>query len=81
MSSKVSIAGVDTAKLPKLNNNDMLELMKKIKRGDQRARDYFVVANLRLVLSVVHRFGARGDKADDMFKNMRINVNVDVETV
>ncbi len=68
MSSKVSIAGVDTAKLPKLNNNDMLELMKKIKRGDQRARDYFVVANLRLVLSVVHRFGARGDKADDMFQ-------------
>ncbi len=68
MSSKVCIAGVDTAKLPKLTNADMIELMKKIKKGDTQAREYFVVANLRLVLSVVHRFGAKGDKADDMFQ-------------
>ena len=66
--SKVSISGVDTNKLPKLSNNDMLELMKKIKAGDDKARDYFVVANLRLVLSVVHRFGSKGEKADDMFQ-------------
>lgn len=68
MSSRVSISGVDTSKLPKLTNSDMLELMKKVKSGDPHARDYFVVANLRLVLSVVHRFGVRGDKADDMFQ-------------
>lgn len=68
MSSKVLIAGVDTSKLPKLKNNDMTELMKKVKSGDEYARDCFVVANLRLVLSVVHRFGARGDRADDMFQ-------------
>ena len=68
MSSKVSIAGVDTTKLPKLKSSDMIELMEKIKRGDQRAREYFIVANLRLVLSVVHRFGSKGDRADDMFQ-------------
>ncbi len=68
MSSRVCIAGVDTTKLPKLTNADMVELMKKIKKGDEKAREYFVVANLRLVLSVVHRFGARGDRADDMFQ-------------
>lgn len=68
MSSKVCICGVDTAKLPKLKNSDMIELMKRIKNGDEKAREYFVVANLRLVLSVVHRFGGRGDKADDMFQ-------------
>lgn len=68
MSSKVSIAGVDTTKLPKLTNDDLLELMRKVKAGDSRARDYFVVANLRLVLSVVHRFGSKGDRADDMFQ-------------
>ena len=68
MSSKVSIAGVDTTKLPKLKSSDMLDLMEKIKRGDQRAREYFIVANLRLVLSVVHRFGSKGDRADDMFQ-------------
>ncbi len=68
MSSKVIIAGVDTSKLPKLKSADMVELMKKVKSGDSQARDYFVVANLRLVLSVVHRFGAKGDRADDMFQ-------------
>ena len=68
MSSRVCIAGVDTTKLPKLTNADMVDLMKKIKLGDERAREYFVIANLRLVLSVVHRFGARGDRADDMFQ-------------
>ena len=68
MSSKVCICGVDTSLLPKLKNSDMVELMERIKKGDRKARDYFVVANLRLVLSVVHRFGGRGDKADDMFQ-------------
>lgn len=68
MSSRVVIAGVDTAKLPKLSNNDMVELMQRLKKGDQQAKEFFVVANLRLVLSVVHRFGARGDRADDMFQ-------------
>lgn len=68
MASRVNISGVDTAKLPKLTAQDMEELMIKIKSGDEWAREKFVVANLRLVLSVVHRFGARGDKADDMFQ-------------
>lgn len=68
MASKVAIAGVDTSSLPKLSSKDMEELMKKVKAGDERARQHFVVANLRLVLSVVHRFGGRGDKADDMFQ-------------
>lgn len=68
MASKVCIAGVDTSRLPKLTSKDMDELMKKVKEGDARARSHFVVANLRLVLSVVHRFGGKGDKADDMFQ-------------
>ena len=68
MSSRVSIAGVDTSKLPKLNNDDLEKLMTKLKNGDKKAREYFVVANLRLVLSVVHRFGAKGERADDMFQ-------------
>lgn len=68
MASKVCIAGVDTAKLPKLSSDDMAELMMRLKNGDQMARERFVVANLRLVLSVVHRFGARGDRMDDMFQ-------------
>ena len=45
-----------------------MALIKKVKNGDAHAREQFVVANLRLVLSVVHRFNAKGDRADDMFQ-------------
>ncbi|MBQ8844630.1 MAG: RNA polymerase sporulation sigma factor SigG [Clostridia bacterium] len=68
MANKVFIAGINTSELPKLKNADIVELMKKVKAGDEFARDQFVVANLRLVLSVVQRFGGKGDKADDMFQ-------------
>lgn len=68
MSSRVFIAGVDTTKLPKLSGKDMVELMNEVKKGNEKARERFVVANLRLVLSVVHRFGGKGDRADDMFQ-------------
>ncbi len=68
MANKVKICGVDTSTLPKLKNADLVELMQKVKSGDEYARDQFVVANMRLVLSVVQRFGGKKDKADDMFQ-------------
>ena len=68
MANRVCVCGVDTSKLPKLKNAEMVELMKRIKTGDELARDEFVVANLRLVLSVVQRFYGRRDKSDDMFQ-------------
>lgn len=68
MSNKVMISGVNTATLPKLKNAEIMELLKEAKTGDFFARDKFVVANLRLVLSVVQRFGGHSDKADDMFQ-------------
>ena len=68
MANKVIIAGINTATLPKLTNKDIEDLMKRVKKGDEFAKDAFVVANLRLVLSVVQRFGGKGDKADDMFQ-------------
>ncbi len=68
MSNRVVISGVNTASLPKLKNDEILELLKAVKKGDEFARDKFVVANLRLVLSVVQRFSGHYDKADDMFQ-------------
>lgn len=68
MGARVFIAGVDTSKLPKVKNEDLVEMMKKVKTGDSQARDNFIVANLRLVLSAVHRFGGHGARADDMFQ-------------
>ncbi len=68
MANRVAICGVDTSTLPKLKNEELVELMKKVKKGDELARDQFVVANLRLVLSVVQRFSGKKEKSDDMFQ-------------
>ena len=68
MANKVKISGVDTAKLPKLKNSDLEALMIKLKQGDQFAREQFVIANMRLVLSIVQRFSVKNGKADDMFQ-------------
>ena len=68
MANRVVISGVNTSILPKLKNAEIVELMKKVKAGDEFARDQFVVANLRLVLSVVQRFSGQSEKADDMFQ-------------
>jgi RNA polymerase sporulation-specific sigma factor len=68
MANRVSISGVDTNKLPKLKSAELEKLMKKVKEGDELAREEFIVANLRLVLSVVHRFSINTNKSDDMFQ-------------
>lgn len=56
MANRVLISGVNTGNLPKFKNEEIMQLLKAVKAGDEFARDKFVVANLRLVLSVVQRF-------------------------
>lgn len=68
MINKVEICGVNTSKLPLLSNEEKNELLIRIKNGDNEAREKFINGNLRLVLSVVQRFGGRGENADDLFQ-------------
>ena len=68
MINKVEICGVNTAKLPVLSNEEKNELLKKIKEGNQEAREKFVNGNLKLVLSVIKRFYGRGENLDDLFQ-------------
>lgn len=68
MIRKVEIAGVNTAKLPVLSNEEKQELLVKIKNGDNDAREKFIQGNLRLVLSVIQRFTSRGENIDDLFQ-------------
>lgn len=68
MINKVEICGVNTSKLPLLSKEEKEELLKKIKNGDEEARDEFINGNLRLVLSVIQRFYGRGESADDLFQ-------------
>lgn len=68
MINKVEICGVNTSKLPVLSNEEKNELLIKIKEGDKEAREQFITGNLRLVLSIVQRFGGRGENPDDLFQ-------------
>ena len=65
---KVQICGIDTATLPKISAKECDELLLKIKRGDGEARDLFLRANMRLVLSCVGRFSKSSESADDLFQ-------------
>ncbi len=65
---KVEICGVDTSTLPVLTNERMRELFPLVHGGDLGAREEFIRGNLRLVLSVIQRFGNRGENVDDLFQ-------------
>ena len=65
---KVEICGVDTSGLPKLSNKESEELMLRLKKGDKRAREQFIVGNMRLVLSLIKRFRIKNLGADDVFQ-------------
>lgn len=68
MMNKVEICGVNTSELPVLSNKKMRELLKKMQKGDNLAREELVQGNLRLVLSVIQRFNNRGEYVDDLFQ-------------
>ena len=68
MINKVEISGVNTAKLPVLTAEEKDELFKRIKNGDEEARERLINGNLRLVLSVIQRFRGRGESPDDLFQ-------------
>lgn len=65
---KVEICGVDTAKLPVLGEKEKEELFRRIKAGDRQAKEEYIRGNLRLVLSVIKRFGSSNENPDDLFQ-------------
>lgn len=70
--SKVEICGINTTKLPVISEKRKKELLEIIHHGKpvqaKSARDEMINGNLRLVLSVVQRFGSRGENPDDLFQ-------------
>lgn len=68
MQMKVEICGVNTSKLTVLKNDEMNALLRRVRDGDQQARDKLINGNLRLVLSVIQRFNGRGESVDDLFQ-------------
>ena len=65
---KVEICGVNTQSLTVLSAERKKELLERVRNGDMAARDELISGNLKLVLSVVKRFGGRGENPDDLFQ-------------
>lgn len=68
MANKVEICGVDTSRLPLYKEAEMMKMLQQVKEGDTDVREKFINGNLRLVLSVIQRFGNRGENPDDLFQ-------------
>ena len=66
--NKVEICGINTSRLPVLTSSEQEELLRKIQKGDAEAREAYIKGNLRLVLSVIKRFSASAEQADDLFQ-------------
>ncbi len=68
MIGKVVISNVNTSKLKVLKNAETMELLKLARTGDSNARQELISGNLRLVLSLIKRFGGRQEPVDDLFQ-------------
>lgn len=88
---KVEICGVNTSKLPLLSSAEKEQLFKRISEGDMEAREEYIRGNLRLVLSIIQRFGGSNENVDDLFQigcigliksidNFDTNLNVQFST-
>lgn len=66
---KVVIAGLDTARLAVLTEDEKMQLLREMQEtGSEAAREKLILGNLRLVLSVMQRFTGRGEEPDDLFQ-------------
>ncbi len=68
MQGKVEICGVNTSRLGMLSQPEMDRLLRRVRQGDETAREKLIEGNLRLVLSVIQRFDKRGECPDDLFQ-------------
>ena len=66
--NKVEICGVNTSQLPVLKEAKKRELLELARGGDKAAREQLITGNLKLILSVIRRFAARGENPDDLFQ-------------
>ena len=91
MMNNCKICGINTSNLKLLTEKEKLSLLKETKTGNKAAREKLINGNLRLVLSIVHRFVGRNESLEDLFQigcigliksidNFDINQNVKFST-
>ncbi len=66
--NKVEISGINTAELSVPGDDEKHELLLRARLGDNKAREELIYGNLKLVLSVIKRFGTKRESPDDLFQ-------------
>ena len=66
--NKVEICGINTNDIKVLKESEKMELLRKARNSNKKAREDLINCNLRLVLSVIQRFQNRGETMDDLFQ-------------
>lgn len=64
---KVNITGIDTNKLKVLKSDETIELLKRLRAGEN-VKDKIVMGNLKLVLSAVKPYRSQKYSLDDLFQ-------------
>lgn len=64
---KVNITGIDTNKLKVLKRDETIELLKRLRAGEN-VKDEIVMGNLKLVLSAVKPYRSQKYSLDDLFQ-------------
>ncbi len=64
----VEICGINTSELPKINSSECSKLLQEMKNGSKDAKDKLILANMRLVLSVIKKFNGQSVSKDDLFQ-------------
>ena len=65
---KVEISGINTNDIVVLSQNEMTKLFECLKDNNPFARDLLVQGNLKLVLSILKKFGGQTENMDDLFQ-------------
>ena len=68
MSTRVEVSGMDVSAVPRLTQEENLSLLRRAQKGDKKAREEFLVSNVKLILSVIQRYYAKKGEADDLFQ-------------
>lgn len=58
----------EVSRIPLLSSEEEVELAKLVSQGDKEARDKFISANLRLVISIAKKYQNRGVSFDDLIE-------------
>jgi RNA polymerase sporulation-specific sigma factor len=64
----VRLSEMNLPRFPLLKDEEMIELLQKVQKGDEEAREKLINYNLRLVFSLVQRFSNRGYESEDLFQ-------------